>query len=93
MHTDKTGVYSGLLREVAIATGSRHPFGEALMRHKLRKPGLSQMRLAQLTGYDQAILARMCKGGKDLTGPSGRDRVVRLIGTLADEGVPASCAI
>jgi predicted ATPase len=44
-----------------------------------------------LAGYDQAILVRMCQGGKDLTGPSGRDRVLRLIATLADEGALSTC--
>ncbi|MEO6063875.1 MAG: NB-ARC domain-containing protein, partial [Thermoflexales bacterium] len=64
----------------------RHPFGELLTQYRRRKPGLTQTRLAELSGYDQAILVRMCQGKKDLTGPSGRERVVRLIETLADQG-------
>ncbi|MEO6061129.1 MAG: AAA family ATPase, partial [Thermoflexales bacterium] len=38
------------------------------------------------TGYDQAILVRMAQGKKDLTGPSGRERILRLVETLADQG-------
>jgi predicted ATPase len=36
------------------------------------------------------VLVRMSQGKKDLTGPSGRERVVRLIAALRDEGVLAS---
>ena len=64
----------------------KHPFGELLTQYRRRKAGLSQSQLAELAGYDQAILVRMCQGKKDLTGPSGRERVVRLIETLADQG-------
>ena len=64
----------------------RHPFGELLAQYRARKPGLTQTRLAELAGYDQAILIRMSQGKKDLTGPSGRERVVRLIDTLTDQG-------
>jgi hypothetical protein len=64
-----------------------HPFGELLTEIRTRKPGLSQTRLAELTGYAPAILVRMCQGKKDLTGPSGRERIVRIVGTLCDEGV------
>jgi hypothetical protein len=65
----------------------KHPFGELLAQYRARKPGLSQTRLAELAGYGHTILVRMCQGKKDLTGPSGRERVVRLIETLADQGV------
>jgi predicted ATPase len=68
-------------------SASSHPFGELLNQYRQRKPGLSQRRLAELAGYDQAILVRMAQGKKDLTGPSGRERVVRLIETLANEGI------
>jgi predicted ATPase len=64
----------------------RHPFGVLLAQYRARRPGLSQTRLAQLAGYDQAILVRMAQGKKDLTGPSGRERIVRLIDTLAEQG-------
>src|SRR5438552_1254546 len=63
-----------------------HPFGDLLRQYRARKANLSQTRLAELAGYDRAILARMGQGKKDLTGPSGRERVVRLIGVLRDEG-------
>lgn len=64
-----------------------HPFGELLKQYRRRKPGLTQQRLAHRIGYDEAVLVRMSQGKKDLMGPSGRDRVVRLIETLHDEGV------
>lgn len=67
-------------------TSLLHPFGELLRQYRLRKPGLSQRNLAELAGYDQAILVRMAQGKKDLTGPSGRERVVRVIETLANQG-------
>jgi non-specific serine/threonine protein kinase len=62
-----------------------HPFGDLLRQYRARKAGLSQTRLANLAGYDNAVLVRMSQGKKDLTGPSGRERVVRLIEVLADE--------
>src|SRR5437879_5906335 len=64
-----------------------HPFGDLLRQYRARKAGLSQTRLAELAGYDQAVLVRMSQGRKDLTGPSGRERVVRIITALRDEGV------
>ena len=67
-------------------TVARHPFGELLAQYRCRRPGLTQTRLAAFAGYDQAVLVRMCQGKKDLTGPSGRERVVRLIETLVDRG-------
>jgi predicted ATPase len=66
-------------------TASPHPFGELLAQYRARRPGLSQRHLAELAGYDQAILVRMAQGKKDLTGPSGRERVIRIIETLADQ--------
>jgi predicted ATPase len=64
-----------------------HPFGDLLKQYRRRRPGLTQERLAHMIGYDEAVLVRMSQGKKDLTGPSGRDRVLRLIETLNDEGV------
>jgi hypothetical protein len=63
-----------------------HPFGDLLSQYRARKNGLSQARLAELAGYDPSIVAKLAKGRKELTGPSGRERVVRLIGALHDEG-------
>lgn len=63
-----------------------HPFGDLLTQLRARKHGLSQARLAKAVGYDPAIVGKMCKGGKALTGPSGRNRVVRIIGALRDFG-------
>jgi hypothetical protein len=64
-----------------------HAFGDQLSQLRARKHGLSQTRLAHLAGYDPAVLVRMCQGKKDLTGPSGRDRIVRIIDALHREGV------
>jgi predicted ATPase len=64
-----------------------HPFGDLLSQYRARKPGLTLARLANLVGYDKAVLVRMGQGQKDLTGPSGRERVVRTLGVLRDEGV------
>ncbi len=64
---------------------TKHPFGELLAQYRARRPGLTQTRLAELAGYDQAILTRMTQGKKDLTGPSGRERILRIIETLADQ--------
>ena len=79
-----------------IATNARqsvksqqHAFGKLLAQYRARKAGLTQIRLAELTGYDQSILVRMSQGKKDLTGPSGRERVVRIIATLIDESALA----
>jgi predicted ATPase len=63
-----------------------HPFGELLREYRRRKPGLTQERLAHRVGYDPAVLVRMAQGKKDLTGPSGRERVVRLIEVLREDG-------
>jgi predicted ATPase len=68
------------------SSGPQHPFGELLTQYRLRKPGLTQTQLAGLAGYDQAILVRMGQGKKDLTGPSGRERILRLASVLLDLG-------
>lgn len=68
------------------SSGPQHPFGELLTQYRLRKPGLTQTQLAGLAGYDQAILVRMGQGKKDLTGPSGRERILRVAGVLLDLG-------
>ena len=64
-----------------------HPFGDLLRQYCARKRGLSQTRLAHMIGYDQAVLVRMSQGKKDLTGPSGRARVIAILSALRDEGV------
>ncbi len=71
-------------------SGPQHPFGELLTQYRLRKPGLTQTQLAGLAGYDQAILIRMGQGKKDLTGPSGRERILRLAEVLLDLGALSS---
>jgi hypothetical protein len=43
--------------------------------------------VADLAGYTPQIVVRMCQGKKDLTGPSGRERVIRLIATLAGQTI------
>lgn len=69
---------------VRRSSSPQHPFGELLTQYRLRKPGLTQ--LVGLAGYDQAILVRMGQGKKDLTGPSGRERILRLASVLLDPG-------
>jgi predicted ATPase len=69
---------------------TKHPFGELLAQYRARRPGLTQTRLSELTGYDQAILVRMAQGKKDLIGPSGRERIIRIIETLADQNAIAT---
>ncbi|MFN0069837.1 MAG: hypothetical protein ACKVYV_19645, partial [Limisphaerales bacterium] len=64
-----------------------HPFGEYLHTFLIKKPGLTKKRLAHMMGYTDAVLVRMAQGKKDLTGPSGRDRVISMIAVLRDEGV------
>jgi non-specific serine/threonine protein kinase len=64
-----------------------HPFGDLLNQYRARKHGLTQARLAALAGYDASLITKLCQGRKELTGPSGRERVVRLMSVLRDEGV------
>jgi predicted ATPase len=64
-----------------------HPFGDLLNQYRARKHGLTQARLARRAGYDPPLVTKLCQGRKELTGPSGRERVVRLMGVLRDEGV------
>ena len=64
-----------------------HSFGRLLKQYLSHKPGLTQAKLSARMGYDPAIIARMVQGRRDLTGPSGRERVVRIIEVLHDEGV------
>jgi len=56
-----------------------HPFGELLSQMRARKPGLTQSKLAELAGYDPAVIARMGQGQKDLTGPLARERIIRIL--------------
>lgn len=64
-----------------------HPFGELLAQYRARKRGLSQAKLAEWVGYDPAVIARMCQGHKDLTGPTGRTKVLRIIAVLHERSV------
>jgi len=66
---------------------AQHPFGTHLRQYHLRKAGLTQAKLARLIGYHPGVLARMCRGQRDLTGPSGRQRVLQIIEVLRAEGV------
>ena len=59
-----------------------HPFGDLLTQYRARKHGLSQARLAEAAGYDPSLIGRMARGTRDLTGPSGRERVLRLLAAL-----------
>src|SRR5512140_235259 len=64
-----------------------HPFGDLLTQYRARRHGLTQARLARLAGYDPSLITKLCQGRKELTGPSGRERVVRIIAALRDERV------
>jgi hypothetical protein len=63
-----------------------HPFGTVLKLLRSRVPGLTQARVAELAGYDPAVLSRMTKGQQDLTGPQTRTRVLRVIQALDEAG-------
>lgn len=64
-----------------------HPFGNMLSMLRARKHGLTQARLAEIAGYDPAVITRMARGQKDLTGTQARERVLRLIRALDEAGV------
>ena len=66
---------------------STHPFGALLGRLRARKKGLTQSKLAEMTGYDPAVITRMCRGKQDLTGPQARERVIHVIVALDKCGV------
>jgi transcriptional regulator with XRE-family HTH domain len=68
----------------------QHAFGNLLTQFRRRKSGLTQERLAHRMGYDAAVIARMAAGKKDLTGPSGRYRVLQVITILLSENVLTS---
>lgn len=63
-----------------------HAFGVLLAQLRRRVPGLSQARLAAKIGYDPAVLARLAQGHRDLTGPTGRAKVLRVISGLRQLG-------
>lgn len=63
-----------------------HAFGNLLKQVRSRVPGLTQARVAELAGYDPAVITRMAKGQQDLIGPQTRARVLRVIGALAEAG-------
>jgi hypothetical protein len=66
-----------------------HPFGNLLSTLRSRKHGLSQAKLAEMVGYDPAVITRMARGQKDLTGTQARERVLRVIRALDEAGVLA----
>ena len=63
-----------------------HPFGKLLEHYRMRKPGLSQAKLAAQIGYDASLLGKMAQGKRELTGPSGRSRVLRIVSALHEVG-------
>jgi hypothetical protein len=63
-----------------------HAFGNLLKQLRSRVPGLTQARIADLAGYDPAVITRMAKGQQDLTGPQTRARVLRVIQALDEAG-------
>jgi len=64
-----------------------HPFGKRLEHFRLRKPGFTQAKLAERVGYDPSVITKMCQGRSALTGPTGRSRVLRILGVLREIGV------
>lgn len=63
-----------------------HAFGSLLKQLRSRIPGFTQARLAELAGYDPAVITRMAKGQQDLIGPQTRARVLRVIQALDEAG-------
>lgn len=63
-----------------------HAFGNLLKQLRTRVPGLTQARLAEMAGYDPAVITRMTKGQQDLIGPQTRARVLRVIQALDEAG-------
>ena len=63
-----------------------HAFGNLLKQLRSRVPGLTQARVAELAGYDPAVITRMAQGLQDLTGPQTRTRVLRVIQALDEAG-------
>lgn len=63
-----------------------HDFGTLLKQLRARVPGLTQARIAELAGYDPAVITRMARGGQDLTGPHARARVLQVIQALDEAG-------
>jgi len=61
-------------------------FGDLLTHYRSRKHGLSQNRLAELSGVAAPILSNMCHGDR-LTGTYARERVLRIVFALFKEGV------
>jgi catechol 2,3-dioxygenase-like lactoylglutathione lyase family enzyme len=66
---------------------SFHPFGTLLTRIRSRRSDLTQAKLAELIGYDPAVIARMGRGGKDLFGPRSRERILAIVQGLINAGV------
>jgi hypothetical protein len=63
-----------------------HAFGNLIKQFRSRVPGLTQSRIAELAGYDPAVITRMARGKQDLTGPQTRTRVLRVIQALDEAG-------
>ena len=63
-----------------------HVFGDLLTQHLHRQHGLSQSKLALGIDQDPAVISAMCRGAR-LRGSGARERVVRIIGWLHEQGV------
>lgn len=66
-----------------------HVFGDLLTQHLHRQHGLSQSKLALGIDQDPAVISAMCRGAR-LRGSGARERVVRIIGWLREQGVLAN---
>ncbi|MGA7732506.1 MAG: hypothetical protein WCD37_14700, partial [Chloroflexia bacterium] len=62
-----------------------HPFGDLVTRYRARKHGLSQAKLADLSGIDATVLSHMCNGRR-LEGKHARERVLKVITGLLAAG-------
>lgn len=68
----------------SMNTGSphtTHPFGDLVTQYRTRKHGLSQARLAELSGLEPSVLSHMCNGRR-LDGMQARERVRKVVDGL-----------
>ena len=63
-----------------------HRFGDQLLLHLGRKPGLTRYALAKGVELDPAVITKMIRG-QLLTGPLARERVLKIIRWFSEQGV------
>lgn len=84
--TQQTAVVDDLIQPKHPAT---HPFGDLVTQYRARKHGLSQARLANLSGLEPSVLSHICNGRR-LDGLHARQRVGSVIKGLREAGALAS---